>query len=143
MPASPAVQAALFAADRIAHNEQIDALLAAGINVISDRYYYSSMAYQGAYADADWVRRINTDCPYIRKPDLCIFLEAPVEVCLDRIHHGRAATEIEIFENAESLKKIKRRFDAVFAALPADPIAKIDASGTVASIQASVRDAVN
>lgn len=136
--ASPQVQAALFVADRIAHNDEISALLTEGKDVISDRYYYSTMAYQGAYADRDWVREINTRCPYIRRPDLCIFLEAPVEVCLARIAAGRKADEREIFENAESLERIRARFDEVFASLPEDPVVRIDASGSPEEIRARI-----
>ncbi|MBQ6019341.1 MAG: dTMP kinase [Clostridia bacterium] len=136
--ASPQVQAALFVADRIAHNDEITELLSAGKDVISDRYYYSSLAYQGSYADEEWVKQINTACPYIRRPDLCIFLEAPVEVCLSRIAAGRNASEREIFENAESLERIRARFDEVFASLPEDPVVRIDASGSPEEIRARI-----
>ena len=53
--------AALFTLDRIFHNVNpingIEKMLADGIDVICDRYYYSSMAYQGSETDVDWVRR--------------------------------------------------------------------------------------
>ena len=138
VPASPQVQAALFVADRIAHNDEMTSLLASGKDVISDRYYYSSLAYQGSYADRDWVRAINTACPYIRRPDLCIFLEAPVEICLARIAAGRNAEEREIFENAESLERIRARFYEVFASLPDDNIVRVDASGSPEQVRALI-----
>ncbi len=136
--ASPQVQAALFAADRIAHNDDISAKLSAGIDVISDRYYYSSLAYQGAYADQTWVRELNTRCPYIRRPDLCVFLEAPVEVCLARIAEGRRESRREIFEDAEHLERIRARFDEVFSSLPEDHIVRIDASGSPEQVRARI-----
>ncbi|CAG0905332.1 unnamed protein product, partial [Darwinula stevensoni] len=49
----------LFVADRLDHilNEYygIISKLEKGINVISDRYYFSSFAYQGAHVPFDWV----------------------------------------------------------------------------------------
>ena len=143
VPASPQVQAALFVADRIAHNDEISVLLSEGKDVICDRYYYSSLAYQGAYADRDWVRQINTCCPYIRRPDLCVFLEAPVEVCLERIAQGRKESQREIFEDAEHLERIRARFDEAFASLPQDNIVRVDASGSPEEIRVKINAAVN
>ena len=49
--------AALFVLDRIFHNVNpvngIEKMLADGIDVISDRYYYSSLAYQGSEISGD------------------------------------------------------------------------------------------
>ena len=51
VPSTPIEMAELFAADRAMHNTHpecgIGKLLSDGITAISDRYYYSSMAYQG------------------------------------------------------------------------------------------------
>ena len=79
-PRTVAEMAALFTLDRIHHNQSengIERGLANGFDVISDRYYYSSLAYQGSLTDYEWVRRMNCDCPEIRRPDLCIFLDMP------------------------------------------------------------------
>ena len=82
--------AALFMADRVAHNVNpvngISAMLAQGRDVICDRYYYSSLAYQGVVSDPDWVFHINVDCPEIRRPDLCVFLDLDEEACIRRRH---------------------------------------------------------
>lgn len=139
----PSAVAALFAADRIAHNAAIAPLLDSGTVVISDRYYYSSMAYQGVEADADWVRRLNLDCPYIKKPDLCVFLDASVTACLTRIRMGRSGTAPEIFENQNSLQAIRQRFDEVFAALPDEHVARVDAGGSPEEVALAVRRAVD
>ena len=62
-PRSGAEIAALFMADRVAHNANpiwgIRKLLADGKDVLCDRYYYSSLAYQGMVTDPEWVARIN------------------------------------------------------------------------------------
>ena len=54
----------------------IKQFLERGIDVISDRYYYSSFAYQGLDSDIDWLLDCNLNCPAILKPDICIFLDA-------------------------------------------------------------------
>ena len=69
--------ATLFLLDRIGHNlaqDGIDACLRAGVTVLCDRYYYSSIAYQGGDDSARmaWVCRMNLDCPAVRRPDACL-----------------------------------------------------------------------
>lgn len=140
-----ATVAALFAADRVEHNlspDGIQAHLQKGSWVVCDRYYYSSMAYQGIEADFNWVKRLNVENPYIRKPDCCLFLEAPAEVCLSRIQAGRSADSREIFENRETLARIRARFEAVFAALPADSVIRIDASAGIDAVSKAIWTAV-
>lgn len=139
--------AALFAADRVYHNQNpqsgINKLLSDGITVVSDRYYYSSMAYQGIDSDFDWVKSINIDCPYIRKPDICIFLEAPEHVCLDRIRAGRDESQIEIYENEQALRKIKQRFDDVFSSLKNENIVRLSAEGSIEDIAERIDKALS
>ena len=90
--------AAMFVLDRIFHNVNpvhgIEKMLADGVDVICDRYYYSSLAYQGSNTDATWVRDMNLNCPEIRRPDLCIFLDLTPEQSMARIDAGRVTKEI-------------------------------------------------
>ncbi len=122
--------AALFVLDRIFHNVSrggIGELLDSGYDVICDRYYYSSLAYQGSETDFEWVKRMNLDCPEIRRPDLCIFLDIEPEVSLKRIASSRASTEI--YEKRELLEKFRGRFLYVFDMLKdRENIAIVDAS---------------
>ena len=111
--------AALFMADRVAHNVNpvngINAMLEQGRDVICDRYYYSSLAYQGVVSDPDWVFHINVDCPEIRKPDLCVFLDLDDEACLRRMEASRATREI--YENEDTLLAARARYYDAFARL--------------------------
>ncbi len=104
--------AVLFTLDRIAHNKDkvtgIGKILDAGYDVICDRYYYSTLAYQGASTDYEWVKSMNIDCPEIRRPDLCIFLDLTPEESLDRITKGR--DKLEIYENIETLTRVRDAF---------------------------------
>jgi len=86
------VEAVLFALDRYWHVEKlVRPALEAGRVVVLDRYYYSSLAYQGSTGlDMDWLRRLNSFAP---RPDLAIYLDVRPEVALARI--GRARTVLE------------------------------------------------
>ena len=121
--------AALFVLDRIFHNVNpggIEKMLADGIDVICDRYYYSSMAYQGSQTDAAWVRDMNLNCPEIRRPDLCVFLDLSPEESLRRITRDRTTTEI--YEKKEILEAVRARFFSVFQELD-DRVEIIDTTG--------------
>lgn len=121
--------AAMFVLDRVFHNvnpDGIQAMIEAGYDVISDRYYYSSMAYQGSQTDFAWVRDMNLNCPEIRRPDLCIFLDLSPEESMARIGRDRAHTEI--YEKKEILEAVRRQFFRVFEELD-DNVAIIDTTG--------------
>ncbi len=121
--------AALFVLDRIFHNVNpggIESMLNEGYDVICDRYYYSSMAYQGSQTDAAWVRDMNLKCPEIRRPDLCVFLDLSPEESLRRIARDRTSTEI--YEKKEILEAVRERFFRVFEELE-DKVAIIDTTG--------------
>ena len=124
---STAELAALFLADRIAHNAEIGAKLDAGVDVICDRYYYSSCAYQGPGTDPDWVADMNRRCPAILKPDLCVFLDVDYRKCKARLDAGRDA--LEIYERDPGLMEATRTaFLAVFRRYAEeDRIAVVDA----------------
>ncbi len=141
---TPCEMAALFAVDRIFHNVNpvngIEKMLDDGYDVICDRYYYSSLAYQGSETDFDWVKSMNLDCPDIRKPDLCIFLDLTPEESLSRISRGRASTEI--YETEEKLTKFRARFFEVFEMLrDSDNIEIVSAFGTIEEVSARIIEA--
>lgn len=136
--------ATLFAWDRIHHNTNaingIEKLLAEGKTVICDRYYYSSIAYQGAITDFEWVRSMNADCPAIRKPDLCIFLDLSASESMERIRRNRSS--IEIFEKEDSLTRIREAFKKTFSMLD-DNVVTINASGTPDQISETIYLAIS
>ena len=106
--------AVLFVEDRIAHNideNGIGALIDSGAYVICDRYYYSTLAYQGQSTDYEWVKSMNLSCPEIRKPDLCIYIDLLPEQSLERISKGRDS--VEIYENVDTLTKVREQFLSV------------------------------
>jgi thymidylate kinase len=84
------------------------------------------MAYQGSQTDAAWVRDMNLNCPEIRRPDLCVFLDLSPEESLRRITRDRTTTEI--YEKKEILEAVRARFFSVFQELD-DRVAVIDTTG--------------
>lgn len=132
---------ALFLADRIFHNVNskngIKKYLDSGIDVICDRYYYSSFAYQGIDADLDWVMKMNLECRDIIKPDLCIFLDVDTELCDRRISENRF--DREIYENIEMQKKIRSRFFEVFERLKdSENISVVNASRSIEEVEQDI-----
>ena len=115
-PRGPEELAAMFLADRIAHNSDpvrgFGRLLDAGEDVISDRYYHSSFAYQGSETDLDWVMDMHLRCPAIRRPDLCVYLDLSPEAAVARLQKGRDA--LEIYENEEKLRRTREKYFRVF-----------------------------
>ncbi len=143
---TPIEMAEMFALDRAIHNthpeEGINRALADGITVVSDRYYYSSLAYQGAALGYETVAALNLDNESIRTPDLCVFLDLTPEKSLERI--GKRGEATEIYENFDYLTKTRAMFFDVFERLRArgERIAIIDASGSVSEVSERVLEAV-
>ncbi len=104
---SPIVEALLFAADRADHVEnEIKPLLDDGKIVVSDRYVYSSLAYQGAAGlSLDWIEAINK---HVLRPDLAIYIDVSVENLVKR--YGK---EKSVMEQFETQKKVKRIYNSL------------------------------
>ncbi|MFQ5998694.1 MAG: dTMP kinase, partial [Candidatus Bathyarchaeia archaeon] len=79
----PTYEALLFAADRREHiGTEILPKLKEGFVVVSDRYVYSSFAYQSvAGLDIGWIKRINFFAP---KPQAVVFLDMQPKKSLRR-----------------------------------------------------------
>ena len=129
--------AALFTLDRVSHNAEIERALESGKDVICDRYYYSTIAYQGGETDEDWVRDMNLNCPEIRRPDLCIFLDLSPEESMARITRRNAT--LEIFETREKLERIRAQFHRVLRELPEENVHIVDAARPIETIQEDIR----
>ncbi|MGE0872886.1 MAG: dTMP kinase [Kofleriaceae bacterium] len=105
----------LFAADRLDHiQREVDPQLAAGAVVISDRWYHSSLAYQGTGADRDWISTLNARA---RRPDLTIFLQVRAEVAAARrVAAGRIQ---ELFEDMRMQEEVAAGYKATLSELMA------------------------
>ena len=127
----------LFIADRRLHvSELIEPELAAGTIVLTDRYYFSTAAYQGAAGLA--MEDIFAKNSFAPEPDLVILLTMAPEVSIERIQEGRGE-ELNDFEQLDQLRDVADRF-ASFR----DPcIRRIDATEEPDRVQANIRTLVS
>jgi len=100
-------EALLFAADRAEHvHKLIKPSLEAGKVVISDRYFYSSLAYQWARGlDLEWLIDLNR---FAIRPDLVILLDLPVKESMKRINGRSIKTEFD--KIVELQKKVRENY---------------------------------
>jgi len=105
----------MFAADRLDHAQrEVEPELAAGTLVVSDRWYHSSLAYQGTGAERDWITAINARA---RRPDLTIFLSVRPEVAAER--RALAGRVQELFEDLRMQQDVDAGYRATIAELTA------------------------
>jgi len=101
------LEALLFAADRIEHveNEVLPALNERRL-VISDRYVYSSLAYQGAAGlSVEWIEKVNE---HALKPDLAVFIDVDPKIVMNRLKPKRSV--MENLGTQQKVRKIYLRF---------------------------------
>jgi dTMP kinase len=68
--------------------------------VVSDRYVYSSLAYQGSSGlSLGWIETINQ---LALKPDLALFIDVAPEVVLERLKRKKS-----VMENLETQRKVR------------------------------------
>ncbi len=129
--------ALLFAADRRDHlTREIEPALAAGTDVVSDRYLLSSLAYQAQEAERDWVAGLGRD---LRVPDLTLLLDVPVSVAAAR--RRAASRPDERYDADEVQSRVAARYRELCAADPRAVV--LDASGSVDAVSALVITAVD
>lgn len=138
--------AALFLADRLDHiTHEADGLLKKleeGYTVICDRYYFSSYAYHSLYVDMDWVIDCNRICTSMLRPDITLFLDVPVDVCMQRIAAGRQSTEL--YETAEILTQVRANYLRAMEKLTATEVtATIDGTGAMQEISGRIWEAIS
>ncbi len=122
----PETEALMFAADRYTHlKDEIVPALESGKHVISDRYVYASIAYQGAQGlDTKWIREINR---FARRPDLGIYLDVPAEIGLGRIERTKS-----LLEKIELQRKVREIY---LELVSAGELVSVDANRPRAEIQ--------
>ena len=105
----------LFAADRLDHlQREVEPKLLAGTWVVSDRWYHSSLAYQGTGADRDWITMLNARA---RRPDITVFLRVRPEVAAQR--RMAAGRTQELFEDLEMQREVDAGYRATIDELSA------------------------
>ncbi len=120
---SPDEELECFLEDRRQHvRELIEPALREGKVVILDRYYFSTMAYQGARGfDPAEIRRRNE--AFAPVPDLLLILDLDVDTALARI--GARGDTANDFEKRDNLERCR----AIFLSLADEPFARVIPSG--------------
>ncbi|VVB75896.1 putative thymidylate kinase [Candidatus Tiddalikarchaeum anstoanum] len=99
------VDAFLFAADTYSHIESvIKPSLAKDVIVISDRYFYSNLAYQGAEGlSLDYLVKLHENT---LKPDVVFLLDCDVDTCMKRLKKVRRSK----YETRDFLSKVRNSY---------------------------------
>jgi dTMP kinase len=130
---SPKEELNLFMSDRREHVvEVIEPALGEGKIVITDRYYYSSVAYQGALGlDPDRILAQNEVMAV--RPDLAIILTLPVAQALERLSRVPQRSR-QVSENLNYLDQVA----AIYASLQGPHLRRLDASGPPQVVHAAL-----
>lgn len=104
----------IFVQDRREHvREVIRPALRRGAVVICDRYYFSTIAYQGALgADPAALRRLNENKHGFPRPDVVFFIDVSPCVGVNRINKKRGGANTG-YEKLDFLERVKALFDAM------------------------------
>ena len=130
---SSIIEALLFAADRFEHVEDVIVpAIGKGKIVVSDRYVYSSLAYQGAAGlDSEWIAKVNEHAIH---PDLAFFIDVKPEVVVKRLKPKKS-----VMENLQTQQKVR---EVYMKFVENGELVKIDGNGSVQEVAESILKAV-
>jgi dTMP kinase len=130
---SSVVEALLFAADRVEHVQTVIVpMLKAGKTVVSDRYVYSSYAYQGATGlGLNWIENVNK---FAVRPDLALFMDVKPELALKRLKAKKS-----VMEKSETQRKVREVYQSY---VERGDLCRIDGSGTLVEVHRRLVEAV-
>ena len=129
----------LFAADRCEHifgKGGVKELCESGKTVVSDRYFFSSLAYQSVSCGLELPQLLNSPFPL---PEYLFFFDINPQISLARVNAHNESKEI--YENLEAQKKIAALYEKVISMYEQNPalreemkIIRLDASKTIEEI---------
>ena len=135
----------LFAADRCEHifgKGGVKELCESGKVVVSDRYFFSSLAYQSVSCGLELPMLLNSPFPL---PEYLFFFEINPEISLGRVNARNGHKEI--YENLEAQKKIAALYEKVISMYESDPakreemkIIRIDATQSIPEISRLIKE---
>jgi len=134
--------ALLFAADRMDHvRSEIEPNLAEGIDVVTDRYYHSSIAYQaetsGQPETWSWIRSLNRSAP---PPDLTVLCEVDGREAARRRAARRGSREI--YDDLDLQERLARFYRRLPSLLEGERFAIVDANRSVEVVHGAIVEAV-
>jgi dTMP kinase len=130
---SPKEELQAFVEDRIEHvRTTIQPALAAGKVVILDRYFYSTIAYQGSRGGD--IGQLEAAMEKIAPiPDIVFLLDLPAGEGIRRISESRNERPNE-FEKIETLTRVRRAFNSI----PEPRIVRIDGSRPIDEVHEAI-----
>ena len=139
--ASPMELQRMFVEDRAQHLASvIEPALAAGRDVVTDRYMFSTMAFGGIHLGMEVLREMNAK---FRVPDLTFIIDVPAEVSMERVRRRmeeNGAKRLELFEEIGKLKLVRENYLRVAKLYPGMHV--IDGDRTIEDVAADVRKIV-
>ena len=131
----------LFAADRAEHlygKNGIIEQINNGKTVISDRYLFSSLAYQSISCGEELPKLLNSTFPL---PEILFFFEIDPEISLKRVDSRNEKKEI--YEKIETQKKIALEYEKIISEYENNPscgmkIIRIDAAKSIEEISEAI-----
>lgn len=96
----------MYTADRYEHLKNVILpALSVGKNVICDRFFYSTIAYESTIfgVEREWIRSLHKD---VKKPDVVIFIDIDPEISLKR----ERALPNDRLEKVGLLKKVREAY---------------------------------
>lgn len=98
--------ALMFAADRLDHlQKRIWPALKEKKTVLTDRYFFSSVAYQSTNVSYEWVKGVNR---FATLPNILVFIDVKIDKALERIKKFRDDTEL--YETKDFLTDIDNNY---------------------------------
>lgn len=125
----------LFAADRCEHvfgKGGIVEMCGNGKIVASDRYFFSSLAYQTLESNSDLPQMLNSHFPL---PEILFYFKVDPKIAMERV--ARRKGKREIFENLPLQEKIAKKYEEIiskFADNGEMKIVTIDAAAPIKEI---------
>jgi dTMP kinase len=105
-PLTPQEQILLFTTDRLQHSSMIRSFLDRGYIVLTDRYFDSTVAYQGINEEnCLLIQHLQRDLFSDMIPFLTFLLDIDPEISLERIQRGK-----DQFEQVAFLTEVRKRY---------------------------------
>ncbi|HOU52391.1 MAG TPA: dTMP kinase [Myxococcota bacterium] len=134
----PASLALLFAADRMDHlATEVLPLVREGWVVISDRYLWSSLAYQSLKTPWSLIQQANSLAP---DPDLMVMIHVPPEVAMSRLEGSRPG--FDVFENLATLREVEQAYRQALEVRPPGHLLEVDGTLPIGEVARRILDAV-
>ncbi len=104
---SPYYDLFLYLADRVHHTQKIGEVMKGGRDVICDRYWGSTAAYQAAGGEIELDYLVEIQKPFISKPDITILFDLSPDISLQRI---KVRNERSKYEKIDFLERVRENY---------------------------------